>query len=445
MAKEVKASSSSREHFGSKFGFILACIGSAVGMGNIWLFPYRVGQFGGAAFLIPYLIFVVLIGYTGVIGEMAFGRAMEAGPLGAFDKALKRRGKNYGGLIGMIPVLGSLGIAIGYSVVMGWILRFSAGAIGGSLLKAQSSGAYFGSLTENFGSLGWHFLALFLTFFIMAAGISSGIERINKVLMPAFFGLFLLLGIYVFTLPGSAAGYSYLFKPNWSALGNLKTWVFALGQAFFSLSLAGSGTLVYGSYLNKEEDILHSAGFVAVFDTLAALLSAMVILPAVFAFGMDPGAGPGLMFVTMPEIFKQMPLGAIFSLVFFVAVLFAGITSLVNLFESPIEALQYHFKMSRPIAVALVLILAAVVGVFIEEGGRLGLWMDVVSIYVIPLGALLAGIMFYWVCGMKFAREQLQMGREKPIGPWLEPAAKYLFVGLTILVYILGIFYGGIG
>lgn len=434
-----------RDSFQSRFGFIMACVGSAVGMGNIWLFPYRVGQFGGAAFLIPYFLLVIFIGFTGVIGEMAFGRAMEAGPLGAFKKALERRGKKHGDLIGLIPVIGSLGIAIGYSVVVGWILRFTVGALSGSLTGAADSGAYFGAIAGKFGSLGWHLAALVLTFTVMVAGISAGIEKINKFMMPAFFSMFLILAVRVFFLPGAEIGYSYLFKPEWAALRDPKTWVFALGQAFFSLSLAGSGTLVYGSYLKKTEDIVNSALMVSIFDTMAAILAALVIIPSVFAYNLNPAAGPPLMFITMPEIFKQMPAGRLFASIFFIAVLFAGLTSLVNLFEAPIESLQDRFKFSRAKAVATVGIIGAAVGIFIEDGDVLGAWMDVVSIYVIPLGAMLAGIMFYWVCGPKFAREQVQLGRDKELGPWFEPMSRYVFVGLTIIVYILGIFYGGIG
>ena len=434
-----------RESFNSKLGFILACVGSAVGMGNIWLFPYRVGQFGGAAFLIPYIICVVVIGFSGVVGEMSFGRAMGTGPLGAFRKAVATRGKKYGDLIGLIPVLGSLGIAIGYSVVVGWILRFLFGSFTNSVLLAENSGAYFGELAGSFGSVPWHLLGLALTFVIMILGVSKGIEKVNKVMMPAFFGLFIILAIRVVTLDGALEGYKYLFLPKWEFLWNPKTWVYALGQAFFSLSLAGSGTIVYGSYLKKSEDVISSAKSVAFFDTCAGILSALVVLPAVFAFGFDPAAGPPLMFITMPEVFKQMPMGQLFAIIFFLAVLFAGVTSLMNLFETPIEALQEKFKLSRGSSVAIIAAVAVCVGVMIENGDTVGTWMDVVSIYVIPLGALLAGIMFFWVCGSKFAREQAQMGREKPIGKWFEPMTKYVFCGLTIIVYILGIFYGGIG
>lgn len=433
-----------RDTFQNRLGFVLACIGSAVGMGNIWMFPYRVGACGGAAFLIPYFIFVFVLGFAGVAGEMAFGRAMGTGSVGAFQKATEMRKQKWGGAIGMIPTIASLGIAIGYSVVVGWILNFLFGSLTGGVMNKPSE-EYFGAIASDFGSIPWHMLALALTFGVMIFGVSKGIEKVNKYLMPTFFILFLILAVRVFLLDGSDAGYQFLLKPDWSKLAEIKTWVYALGQAFFSLSLAGCGTIVYGSYLKKDEDIIACARNVAIFDTLAALLAAFVILPAVFAFGMDPSAGPPLMFITMPKVFQQMPAGNLFCIIFFVAVLFAAITSLINLFETPVEAIQAKFKLSRKVSVAIVAIIAIPIGILIEAGDTVSAWMDVFSIYLTPLGALLAAVMFFWICPKGFAREQVQMGREKKIGAWFEPVTKYVFVGLTIAVFVLGILYGGIG
>ena len=414
---------SERDSFNSRIGFVLACIGSAIGMGNIWLFPYRVGQYGGAAFLIPYFIFIAVIGFTGVIGEMSFGRAMGTGPLGAFRKASQMRGGNWGEWIGMIPVLGSLGIAIGYSVVVGWILRFFAGSVTGSALSEEAE-SYFGALASNFGSVPWHIIGLAIVFICMAYGISTGIEKLNKIMIPAFFLLFIIMAVRIFMLENAKDGIIYMLKPNWDILAQPQTWVYALGQAFFSLSLAGSGTIVYGSYLKKTEDVVKSAKNVALFDTLASLLAVFVIIPAVFAFGLNPASGPPLMFITMPKVFQMMPMGRIFAIIFFLAVFCAAVTSLVNLFETPVEALQEKFGLSRKKAVAVIAVIAAVVGVCIESGDSVSVWMDIVSIYIIPLGALLAAIMLFWVCGSKFAREQAQMGRQKVIGKWCEPMTK---------------------
>jgi NSS family neurotransmitter:Na+ symporter len=433
-----------RDLFSSRWGFILACIGSAVGMGNIWMFPYRVGSFGGAAYIVAYIIMVIVIGFTGVVGEMTFGRGTGEGPLGAFRKAMETRGNpKLGEAIGLIPVIGQLGVGIGYSVVIAWIIRFLAGSVTGSAYAAEDSGAYFGAIASSFGCIPWHLIALALTFYIMVAGVSKGIERINKFMMPAFFVLFIILAVRALTLPGAGEGVKYLFSPKWDSLLDPRTWVFALGQAFFSLSIGGGGTVVYGSYLSKKENIVKSASLVAIFDTLAALLAALVVIPSVFAFGMDPAAGPPLMFITMPAVFKQMPMGQAFMVIFFIAVLFAGVTSLVNLFESPIEALQSKFKFSRSKAVATIAVIAVAVGIFIE--GIVGEWMDIVTIYIVPLGAVCAALLLWWVFGTKWARAEAETGMDKPLGAWFEPMGKYVFCGITIVVYILGVFYGGIG
>ncbi len=434
-----------RDTFSGKWGFRLACIGSAVGMGNIWLFPYRLGQFGGAAFLIPYLICVVLLGRTGLIGEMTLGRAMESGTLAAFGKATEQRGKGThpGTALALIPVLGGMALAIGYSVVVGWILRFLFGTLSGSVMAAQDSGAYFGAAAGAFGCVGWHLLGLLITFGVMTFGIQSGIEKMNKLMIPMFYVMFLVLAARVFTLDHSGSGYRYLLIPQWEFLLKPKTWIYALGQAFFSLSLAGTGTVVYGSYLKKDQDIPRSAQTIALFDTLAALLSAFVIIPAVFAFDLDPTSGPPLMFITMPAVFRRMPGGSVFMFIFFLAVLFASLTSLVNLFETPVEALQTFFRLSRAKAVGIVAAVATVIGVCIE--GIVGKWMDICSICLCPLGALMAGVMLFWVCKPGFARRHAEEGAAKPLGSWFEPAGKYVFCGITLLVLILGIAFGGIG
>ena len=205
-----KQSGNGRDQFRSRLGFIIACIGSAVGMGNIWMFPYRTGTFGGAAFLIPYFIFVVLLGFSGVIGEMAFGRGMKTGPMGAFTQAMElrfgKKGRLPGKVIGAVPVIGSLGIAIGYSVVVGWFLKYLFAAVTGTLTKVEDMGAYFGELAVDFGSVGWQLLGLGLTFIIMILGVTRGIEKMNKIMMPVFFLFFVILLVRVVCTPVGAAG-----------------------------------------------------------------------------------------------------------------------------------------------------------------------------------------------------------------------------------------------
>lgn len=431
-----------RDQFTDRWGFILACIGSAVGMANVWAFPYRAAKYGGGAFIVAYLIIAIFLGMVGVAGEIAFGRWGRTGPLGTFRKALTERGKGLRD-IGIIPIVGSLAIGIGYAVIIGWVLRYMAGAATGSVMAADT-GAYFGAITGNFGSVGWHMLGLVLALVVMVAGVSGGIEKINKVMMPLFFVLFFIMAIRVAFLPGAVEGYKYLFIPRWEYLLNPDTWIYALGQCFFSLSLAGSGTVVYGSYLDEGEDVVTCARRIAIFDTLAALLASMVVIPAVFAFGLDPSSGPPLMFITMPAIFQSIAGGRIISLIFFVAILFAGLTSIVNLFETPIEALQQRLGMSRRNASLLIVGVAALVGVFIENGNVVGTWMDAVSIYIIPIGALISAVLLFWVMGTDFARQQMGLGREKPVGMWAHYLGKYVFCFVTVAVILLGIVRGGI-
>ncbi len=431
-----------REQFSNRWGFILACIGSAVGMANVWAFPYRAAKYGGGSFILVYLIIALFLGFTGVAAEIAFGRWGRTGPLGTFRKALTQRNKPAKD-IGIIPVLGSLAIGIGYAVIIGWVLRYLVGSVSGALIRTDT-GEYFGQIVGSFGSLGWHMLGLGIALLVMIAGVTAGIEKINKVMMPLFFIMFALMAVRVTSIPGAREGYEYLFLPKWEYILKPETWVYALGQCFFSLSLAGSGTVVYGSYLDDHEDVLTCARNIAVFDTLAALLASMVVIPAVFAFGFDPASGPPLMFITMPAIFQSMGGGAIFSIVFFVAILFAGLTSIVNLFETPVEALQQRFHFSRVKASVIVVAVAALVGVFLENGDVVGSWMDAVSIYVIPVGALISAILFFWFMGPKFVKEQIQLGRDKPVFPWVVPIGRYVFCGVTIVVLILGIFFGGI-
>ena len=437
-----------RDSFNNKWGFILACIGSAVGMGNIWMFSTRVSMYGGGSYLIPYFIFVALIGFTGVIGEMSFGRATKSGPVDAFGYACETKNKRkLGEAIGFIPVLGALAMAIGYTVVMGWILKYMIGAFTGkTLASADTEGfaASFGSMASAFGNNVWQIVALVIGIIILMFGVGRGIEKANKIMMPVFFILFAVLGIYVAFQPGAIEGYKYIFRVDPKAFADPKTWIFALGQAFFSLSVAGNGTLIYGSYLSDNEDIPAAAGRVALFDTIAALLAALVIIPAMATTGAQLNqGGPGLMFIFLPALFKSMPGGYIVAIIFFVAVFMAGLSSLINLYEAPIATIQEKLHLGRKASCAIIAAIALVVSICIQ--GIVSGWMDILSIYICPLGAGLAGIMFFWVCGKKYVETQVNTGRDKKLTDKFYPICKYIFCPICFLVLILGIVLGGIG
>lgn len=428
-------------NFKSTVGFVLACVGSAVGMGNIWMFPYRLGQYGGAAFLIPYLIFIALFGLVGLSAEFALGRMAKTGTLGAYAYCWKNK---FGKYIGWLPLLGSLGIAIGYSVILGWVFRSIQGALTNELLTNDIP-AFFTNMTQSFSNVPCHFLVLFVTCLLLFTSATNAIEKVNKVLMPAFFILFIILAIRVSLFNGAIEGYKFLFVPKWEYLLNKETWIMAMGQAFFSLSITGSGMIVYGAYLKDDVDIPKASMQTAIFDTIAAMLAALAIMPAVFSFGIDPVSGPSLMFLTLPEVFKQMPLGNFFALFFFISVAFAGITSLINMLEAVCESWQNRFHISRKKAVLVCGIITFIISVCIENGDIVGKWMDVVTIYIIPFAALLGAITIYYILGWNALKQELDKGRKKPVGPTFKFLGKYVYVFLAIIILILGILYNGIG
>ncbi len=430
--------------FGSRIGFILASVGSAVGMGNIWMFPYRLGQYGGAAFLLVYFGFIFLFGMVGLSGEFAFGRLTGTGPIGSYDYAMKTRGKKGGAFLGAIPLVGSFGIAIGYAIIVGWVLKYLFGSLTGSMMNTDAT-EYFSSITGKFGSVPWHFLVVVLTVAVLAGGVLKGIEKVNAILMPSFFILFTIIAVRVLFLPGALAGYEYLLVPRWEYLLKPETWVMAMGQAFFSLSITGSGMIIYGSYLDKKEDIPKAAVVTALLDTIAALLAGFAIIPAVFAFQMDPASGPPLMFITIPKVFSMIPAGRWVAVLFFLSVLFAGVTSLVNMLEVCSEAIQTHLHLPRRKAIFLVGAAVFIPGLFIEYEPYMGFFMDLITIYVVPFGAVLCAIIIYWVLKDGRIMEELNRGRKKPLGPAYLFTAKYVYVFLAVLVFALSIIYKGIG
>ena len=430
--------------FTSSFGFIIACVGSAVGLGNIWMFPYRLGEYGGAAFLLPYLFFIFLFGWVGLSAEFAIGRRAQTGTLGSYAYCFARRGmEKLGRGLGWIPLLGSLGIAIGYAIILGWILRSLFGSLTGELLAADPA-AYFAMANGEYGSLLWHTMVIATTCIILLCGVTKGIEKASKVLMPLFFVLFVCLAVWVAFLPGSGAGYEFLFVPQWDKLMRADTWVMAMGQAFFSLSITGSGMIVYGAYLAKNADIPKASLRTAFFDTVAAMLSGLAIMPAVFSFGIGADRGPSLIFLTLPAVFQQMPFGQFFAVFFFISVFFAGITSLINMLEAVSESWQKNFKLKRSTAVLLCSALSLGIGIFLEAEPKVGSWLDFVSVVIVPVGAVLGAVSIYFVLGWNNIRAELEQGHGK-ISEAFGVAAKWVYVPLTVIILVLGLIYGGIG
>ena len=319
-----------KKKFTSRWGFVLSAVGSAVGMANVWGFPAKMGQNGGGAFLVAYLIFIALFSVVGLSAEYAVGRRAHTGTLGAYQMAWASRKKalgTAGGVLGWLPLAGSMCIAIGYAAIVAYVLKAFASSINGSLMHVDTGTWFEGFSTADYSVLPFHIIVVVGTLLTLLLGARS-IEKTNKVMMPVFFIIFVILAVRVSMLPGAAEGYRYMFSFRWAELLDPMVWVWAMGQAFFSLSITGSGMIVYGAYLGQEMDVAALAKQTALFDTIAALVAALVIIPACFAYGLDVGSGPSLLFVTLPRILQDIPLGQLFAIILYIAMVFAGVSSL---------------------------------------------------------------------------------------------------------------------
>lgn len=429
--------------FSSKWGFILACVGSAVGMANVWGFPYRMGSLGGSSFLIVYLAFTALFSIVGLSAEYAIGRRTGTGTLGSYEYAWKKRGfEKTGKFIGWIPLIGSFCIALGYSVIVAYCLKAMFQSFTGSIMSIDTT-VWFPSFAEkSYSVIPFHLIVIFLVALTLKIG-ANGIEKTNKILMPLFFALFCILAIRIFLLPESHAGYEFMFRPEWEGFKNPKVWIFAMGQAFFSLSVTGSGMIVYGAYLSKNEDVVKSSKSTAIFDTVAALVSALVIIPACFAYNVDVGAGPGLLFVTLPNILQNIVFGRIFAILLFTAVVFGGITSLQNMFEVVVESLEYKFpNANRNIILHGLVITLCLISVNMEAITTWGPWMDLISIYIIPIGALIGAITWFYILPKEELLDEVNRGAEKKHGNIWISFGKYVYVPLAAILCFVAVFQG---
>lgn len=437
-----------RETWTNKFAFVLASVGSAIGLGNIWLFSWRIGAYGGASFLIPYIIFVFGIASVGLMGEWAFGRSQKKGAIGAFENVfgeISNSWKNFGTVLGFVPILAIYSIYIFYAIVTGWIIKYFALAVSGQFTNIDIAN-YFGSFAGSSDSILWHAIAILINLIIVYLGVSKGIEKANKIIMPLFFGMLILLLLRSLTLSGSSAGIAYIFMPDWSKLAQSETWVMALGQAFFTLSLGGATMLVYGSYAKDNTPIPSSAFQTVFFNFAASMLVAFVVIPAVFAFKLDPKAGPALLFITIPNIVNQMPGGIIFGIVFFLSVVFAALSSSISMLEPAVEGIMHKTKINRATAVIILSIAAFLIGLPLDLSMKtFGSWADISTIYVLPFGALVSAFVFFWIYGAAKARQEINKGSDIKLGKWFEFYSKYVFVPVAVIVLILNIALGGIG
>ena len=429
--------------FHSRWGFILASVGSAVGMANVWGFPNKLGSNGGGAFLLIYLFFIFVFSYVGLPAEFAIGRRAKTGTLGSYENAWNTRNKKagkVGGMLGWLPLAGSMCIAIGYAVIVAYVLKALVNSLTGTLMTVDTA-TWFESFSQQPHSvIPYHIIVVIITLLTLLLGAKS-IEKTNKIMMPIFFVIFLILAVRVAMLPNVMDGYLFMLIPRWEALKDPMVWIWAMGQAFFSLSITGSGMIVYGSYLGEEEDVVSVSRKTAIFDTIAALIAALVIIPACFSYQLDVGAGPGLLFVTLPTILKGIPMGNLFAIILYIAMIFAGISSLQNMFEAVGESLLHKFpKLSRKVVLCILCLICLGFGINMEAIFQWGPWMDLVSIYIIPIGATLGAISWFWVMKKDQLLMEINKGGTKKQGTVWYFIGRYVYVPFAIILCIVALF-----
>ncbi|HLT08432.1 MAG TPA: sodium-dependent transporter [Cyclobacteriaceae bacterium] len=455
----------SRGGFSSKFGFIAAAAGSAIGLGNIWQFPYVTGQNGGAAFLLLYIGWILFLGLPIMIGEIAIGRKTRSNPYGAY-KALG--GKSWA-LVGLFGIICGIMILSFYNVVSGWAFGYFVNVAFGDLLQKHDYSGFFDYFVHDFTdnlifSLGF----MLITAFIVYQGVQKGIEGAAKLLMPTLFVLLVSLVIYGLTLPNAMDGVRFYLLPDFSLINGASIYS-ALGQAFFSLSLGMGALITYGSYVGKDDNIISSAGLVSITDTLVSFLAGMMIFPLVFSTGQSPSEGPGLVFVALPAVFESMGpvLGKFIGSSFFLLLCFAALTSTISLLEVPVSYLVDEKKLSRGKAVIIMAAVVFLIGVpsmlgfgavdlftsFVHYEGASKSVMDVVQdvFYVIglPLGGLLMSIFIARKWKIENMSEEVSKGYPGYIGSSLETFITVmisyicpLVLGIMFILTILQKFFG---
>lgn len=436
----------SRSQWSSRLGFILSAAGSAIGLGAIWKFPYVASQNGGGAFLLMFIGFAFTLGLVLMMAEMAVGRASGSSPVGAY----RILGGRYWPLVGYMGVLAGFLILSFYSVVGGWTVAYIVKSATGDAINSNPRllGTMFSSFVSGVGEpLFYHGVFMALTAGVVLGGVQKGIETLSKYLMPALFAIMLILIGRTLTLPGAMEGLYYFITPDFSKITGAAV-TDALGLAFFTLSLGMGAMLTYGSYVSEETSIPASAIWVVILTTLVCILAGVMVLPAVFAFGFDPAAGPGLTFITMPAIFAQMIGGQWFATAFFLLLLVAALTSSVSLMEVVISFLIDEFGMARVPATLVMAILMFCLG--IPASLSLGIWSDYTLFgkgvfglldyatekILMPTGGVLLSLMVGWKVWDRVEQELKHEGRSIVCLPAIKLVCRYVAPLLVAWVLI---------
>ena len=415
-----QATSAKRDGFSSRFGIIAAAAGSAVGLGNIWKFPYIVGENGGSAFILVYLISILAVGLPVLLAEFIIGRRGQANAVRSFKTIApntKWSGIGWMGIIAAFMILGFYTVIAGYTIHY-FILTITNAFSGMSSAEIAQT---FSDFSSGSTQIIYTIIFIILSLAILFGGVKDGIEKYSKILMPGLVGIILLLVIRAVTLPGAGEGIEFLLKPDFSQL-SMNAVLDALGHSFFSLSVGMGTMLTYGSYIGKKENLTSTAFSIGAADTIIALLAGLAIFPAVFAFGIDPTAGPGLVFITLPNVFLQMPGGSIFGALFFFLLFIAALTSVVSIFEVIIAYVTEELKLNRQKAMALTTVAVVVIATvcalsqtpnssLIFNGHTLFDWMDLLSANVLlPIGGFLIMIFLGFIMKKSDLEDELKQG-----------------------------------
>ena len=455
--KIVEFSNKKRSGFTGKLGFVLAAAGSAVGLGNMWRFPYLAAQYGGGIFVFTYVLLALFFGLILLMLEIAIGRNTGKSVVGAFTK-LNSKFKWFGYFCLIVPTI----IVPYYCVIGGWVVKYMFSFIGGAEgLVGATDTTVTGAFFSNFISSPWQPLVFFLIFAfatiaIVAFGVQKGIERMSKILMPALAVIAIVLMIYVICQPGAMEGVGYFFIPDFSKLG-FKTVLGALGQLFYSLSIGMCIMITYGSYMKKEVNITTSSIQIASFDSLFAIISGLIIIPAVFAFSANPADvmsnnGPSLMFIQLTNVFNSIPLGRVVGVIFFVLVLFAAITSSVSLVESIVAVLCENGKMKRVTACIIVFAIILVLGslsslgfgplsnVTINGYTILDIFDYLSNNILMPIVAIITCLIAGWFIDTNIIKKEICFEKKKWFEKYFTVVVKYIAPICILAILITGLF-----
>ncbi|WP_348673682.1 sodium-dependent transporter [Duncaniella dubosii] len=442
-----------RAQFATRLGVIATTVGSAVGLGNIWRFPFEAGVHGGGAFLLIDLFFIFIIGVPVVCAEFIIGRHTGLNIRGAFRKLAP--GKSWG-IVGYLGLLASMLILSFYSVVAGWTLEYiiqSMSGFGGITSVAGLHGQFDSFATSDIRPVIWTLAFLTINYFILARGVQKGIEKMSNIMMPMLFVILIVFCINSLRMDAATEGLSFLFKPDFSQV-TPSVMLGAMGQAFFSLSLGLGCLITYSSYFKKETLLLRTAGIMASLDTLVAILAGIIIFPAVFSFGLEPAAGPKLVFEILPSIFMQMPGAMLWSALFFILLFLASLSSTISMSEITIAYMTDEFGFSRRKATAINIVIAMLFGTLCAISfGSLSEWticgMTIFNLFdyvssniLLPVGGMIISIFVGWVLDRSVVCEEL-ITPDSSVRPWMVTAVitclRYIAPLCIGLVFIYGL------